>query len=386
MDYTQQPLGFQVRKALRYVQLYGVRRTVIKAQSHYHMNKRYRRLPKPRPTETEARHVGVLGCGKFAYSSIAYYLTRNFGDVIRWAMDTDIHRAASLSQKYRLPYYTNEAQDVLSDPAVDLIYIASNHASHADYAIEALKRGQSVHIEKPHVVDENQLQRLCTAMQDSSGHVALGFNRPRSPIGREIKRRLNEQAGPSVFNWFVAGHEIPPDHWYFREEEGGRVLGNLCHWTDFVYQMVPPDRRFPIEINPTRAEQRDCDIAVTFAFGDGSIAAITFSAKGHTFEGVKERFAGHRGNALIVMDDFKTLVIDVVDTRHRMRMRFRDHGQERSITDSYRMLGANPEPDSRASRIAYVWETGQLFLKTKQALDERRAITLDRFEDSHSLA
>jgi predicted dehydrogenase len=384
MDYTQQPLGFQVRKALRYIRLYGVKRTLVKAQSYYHMNKRFRTLPDSRPERACTRHVGLLGCGKFAYSSIAYYLTRNFGDVIRWAMDTDIHRAASLSQKYGLPYYTKDAENVLSDPSVDLIYIASNHASHAEYAIDALKRGHSVHIEKPHVVNEDQLKRLCAAMESSSGRVALGFNRPHSPIGREIKRRLDDETGPSVFNWFVVGHKIPPDHWYHREEEGGRVLGNLCHWTDFVYQMVPPDRRFPIEINPTRAKQRDCDIAVTFAFGDGSIAAITFSERGH-FEGVKERFAAQRGSTLIVMDDFMTLAVDIVDTRHRMRMRFRDHGLERSITDSYTMLGANRRPDGRPSTSAYVWETGQLFLKTKQALEERRTITVGPFERSRDL-
>ena len=75
----------------------------------------------------------------------------------------------------------------------------------------------------------------------------------------------------------------------------------------------------PDRIHPTRAEKADSDIAVTYTFGDGSIAAITFSAKGHTFEGVKERFAAHRGNTLITMDDFKTLDVQVVERRQRIR-------------------------------------------------------------------
>ena len=108
-----------------------------------------------------------------------------------------------------------------------------------------------------------------------------------------------------MYAWFVAGHAIDPDHWYFKPEEGGRVLGNLCHWTDFVYQMVPPQNRYPIKITPTRWEKSDCDIAVTYLFGDGTVAAITFSAKGHTFEGVRERFSAHRGDVLISLDDFK---------------------------------------------------------------------------------
>jgi hypothetical protein len=213
-------------------------------------------------------------------------------------------------------------------------------------------------------------------MEQGRGRVALGFNRPLSRIGREIAARLAAEEGPSMLNWFIAGHEIEPDHWYFREEEGGRVLGNLCHWTDFVLRLVPPEHRYPIEINPTRAVKADSDIAVTYTFGDGSIAAITFSAKGHTFEGVKERFAAHRGNTLITMDDFKTLDVQVVEQRQRIRERHRDHGHEELIRSSY-LLGRGEGPGATTS---YVWETGDLFLRTKHALEQAERVTVKPFD------
>jgi predicted dehydrogenase len=298
-------------------------------------------------------------------------------------MDINIHRAASLFEKYELTYYTDSGQEILDDPEVDLVYIASNHASHAEYAIAALERGKSVHIEKPHVVSEDQLRRLCAAMARSRGQVALGFNRPKSRIGQEIKRRLDEQTGPAMLNWFVAGQEIPADHWYYAPEEGGRVLGNLCHWTDFVFQMITPDRRFPIEINPTRGTQPDCDVGVTYTFGDDSIAAITFSAKGHAFEGVKERLTAHRGNVLIAMDDFRTLVVEVVEKKHRTRLPFRDHGHERTVCDSYQLVRHSNGARLPGCSTAYVWETGQLFLRTKQALEVDRRLRLEPFQESH---
>ena len=260
MDYTRQPLWFKVRKVLRYAQLYGPSRTLIKIQGQYHKNKTYTKLPAIRSEQPGGRrHVGILGCGNFSYSVVAYYLRRNHGSVIRAAMDLNIARAASLYERYGLDYYTDDAQRILDDERIDLIYIASNHASHAEYAIEALERGKSVHIEKPHVVSRDQLVRLCRAMRDSAGRVSLGFNRPHSAIGCKIKQALDSQQGAAMYNWFIAGHAIEPDHWYFREEEGGRVLGNLCHWTDFVYQMMPAENRYPLKINPTRARQSDCD-------------------------------------------------------------------------------------------------------------------------------
>ncbi|HKR66328.1 MAG TPA: Gfo/Idh/MocA family oxidoreductase [Thermoanaerobaculia bacterium] len=372
MDYTRQPFFFKLRKAARYVRLYGVRRTLIKVKGQYHSNRTFATLPAER-TERTGRHVGILGCGNFAYSHIAYYLRKNYGAVIRGVMDPSIDKAASLFEEFDADYYTADAQRIIDDPSIDLVFIASNHASHAEYAIAALANGKSVHIEKPHVVTYDQLERLCAAMQTSTGRVTLGFNRPNSRIGVTIRERLWSQSGASMFNWFIAGHEIAPDHWYFRAEEGGRVLGNLCHWTDFVLQLVPEEVRYPITIHPTRAEKSDCDIAVTYVFGDGSIAAITFSAKGHTFEGVRERFAAHRGNVLISMDDFKELTIEEVDRKHRTKQLFRDHGHERAIRASYELVrGGN-----RGVTREYVWQTGDLFLRTKDALEQNRVMTIE---------
>lgn len=372
MDYTKQPILFKVRKAARYVRLYGIRRTLIKVKGQYHAQRTFETLPAERAERT-GRHVGILGCGNFAFSHIAYYLRKNYGPVIRGVMDPSIHKAASLFEEFDADYYTADAKRIIDDPKIDLVFIASNHASHAEYAIDALAAGKSVHIEKPHVVTYDQLQRLCDAMTRYPGRVTLGFNRPNSAIGQEIRKQLWSQSGASMFNWFIAGHAIAPDHWYYKPEEGGRVLGNLCHWTDFVLQLVPPEARYPITVTPTRAEKSDCDIAVTYVFGDGSIAAITFSAKGHTFEGVRERFAAHRGNVLISMDDFKDLVVENLDRKQRTSQFFRDHGHERAIRASYELVRGNNPGAPRD----YVWQTGDLFLRTKDALEQNRVLVIE---------
>jgi predicted dehydrogenase len=371
MDYTRQPLLFKLKKALRYVQLYGVTRTLAKVRGQYHSRREYKELPAARERQSN-RHVGILGSGNFAFSNIAYYLRKNYGPVIRGVMDVDANKAASLFDQYDADYHTTDAMQVIADPAIDLLFIASNHASHADYAVEGLARGKHVHIEKPHVVRRDQLVALCRAMHRSPGRVKLGFNRPNSRIGREIAKRLGSQSGASMMNWFIAGHEIPADHWYFRAEEGGRVLGNLCHWTDFVLQLVPEEVRYPITVTPTRAERSDCDIAVTYVFGDGSIAAITFSAKGHTFEGVRERFAAHRGDVLISMDDFRELVVEVVDRRYRTSLRRRDHGHEEAIRASYAL-----SQGGAGESVRYVWQTGELFLVTKDALERDTVLRIE---------
>jgi predicted dehydrogenase len=381
-DYTERPLSFKIKKALRYTRLYGVRRTLNIVQGQYHVKRTYAALPEPGPRRASDKHVGVIGCGIFGFGVVGYFLDKRYGKVIRGVADRNASRAASFYKHYGLDYYTTDVDELLSDPQIDLVYVATNHASHAEYAIRALERGKAVHIEKPHVVNESQLRELCRTMKRTGGKVRLGFNRPRSPLGRKIKEQLDAQTGTAMLNWFVAGAPLPRDHWYFDPEEGGRVLGNLCHWTDFTFQMAPPEKRFPIVIQPTKFDRPDENIAVTYLFGDGSIGAITYSAKGQPFEGDKERFTAHRNECLIAMEDFHRLLVEVEDDRRVIAPFFRDHGHDANVRESYEMVRptAASEP---ASDVSYVWETGILFLKTKEALDKGEVVSIQRgFDES----
>lgn len=379
MDYTKQSLVFKLRKGIRYIFLYGISRTLIKIKSQYHMEATYQELPPIQINPNSSKHIGILGCGKFSYGNLAYYINKNYGRVIRGVMDIDINRAASLFKTYEADYYTTIVDEVINDPKIDLIYIASNHFTHAEYAIQALNAGKSVHIEKPHAVTVDQLQRLTEAIRNSKGKVRLGFNRPHSTFGVRIREVLAQQSGSGMYNWFVAGHEIDPTHWYFSPQEGGRILGNLCHWTDFLLNLVPQKEAYPITIIPTRADKSDCDISVSYVFGEGTIGTITFSAKGHTFEGVRESFSGHKGNALIDLKDFKTLRIDIVDKVYKITKLLRDHGHEKNVQESYNMLSEKQTGISSQS-TDYIWNTGYLAIMTKEALEKNEKIVIEGYE------
>jgi predicted dehydrogenase len=272
-----------------------------------------------------------------------------------------------------VPQFSDDAADVLDNDHVRLVYVASNHASHAEYAIQALERGKHVYIEKPHVTSYDQLDRLVAAMGSSSGRVFLGFNRPDSGFGQLLLEHLGRESGAGMYSWFVAGHAIDPGHWYFSPEEGGRVLGNLCHWTDFVFRMA--GQSFPIRITPTRGAKSDADIAVSYTFPDETIAVITFSAKGHTFEGVKEHLSAHRGNCLVSMDDYERMTIEVREQKTRYRNRFRDQGHQRIVLHAYD-AAMQPEPYDRDRESRYIANTAWLFLKTREALETNSALTI----------
>ncbi len=368
MDYTESSLSFRILKVLKYLRLYGFTRTLNKVRSAYHMKRTYKTLPNLTGTSKSA-HVGVIGSGNFSFSTISYYLKKNYGNVIRCAMDVDQNRAASLCEAYKGAYFTQNAAEVIADDKVVLIYIASNHASHAEYAIKALESNKSVHIEKPPVVSDDQLERLVTAMKKSSGVVGLGYNRPQSPLGQKVKKALSKEKGPMMINWFIAAHELEDDHWYFSPDEGGRVLGNLCHWIDYTLSLIPVENRFPVKITPATSNRYKSDFVISYEFGDGSLAVLTMSSKGHTFEGVSERLSVHRGDVLISLMDFEKLVIKKLHKVKNYTPLFRDHGHEGAITRSY--VGAKQKS---GHSVKDLWESANLMLRTREAVESEAIV------------
>jgi len=382
MDYTSQSIVFKIKKVIRYIKIYGISRTLIKVRGQYHMKRKFVTLPKSDTKLKNKQQVGIIGCGNYSFSNIAYYLSKTYGRVIAGCMDIDINKAASLANYYKVPFFSNSVVDLLKLENLNTVYIASNHASHAEYAVKCLEKGIDVYIEKPHVVSQDQLYRLVNVMRKTKNRVYLGFNRPGSKFGKLIQYYLKNESGPGMYNWFITGHQIDPDHWYFKPDEGGRVLGNLCHWTDFLLQLVPSEKAYPIEIVPVSYEKRDSDIAVTYKFNEGTISVITFSAKGHTFEGVGERFNAHKGDCLISMNNFQILNIDVLDKKKTYRSFYRDQGHKHNIIKPLKEKENNIEPDN-LKNLSHIWNTGLLFLKTREALESNKIIKINSFDKEY---
>lgn len=379
-NYISKPLLYKLRKVWRYTKLYGPLRTLEKVRGQLHMaktdgfnNARWENQ-KCKISNFSQRNVGIIGCGAFSFGNIAYYLQKQYPSCLKGVMDINAAQAKSLAIRHSASYATTEADEIIHDESIKLIYIASNHASHTSYAIRALDAGKHVHIEKPHVVTQGQLDALIKAMlRNPTRKVFLGFNRIRSPLFIDLMQKLKKEDGPAMINWFVAGHEIDDEHWYFSKKEGGRILGNLCHWTDLTLQIVGLENAFPCKVVPVSAKDAKSDFVTSFEFADKSLCAITFSAKGHTFEGVREILNLHKGRILAEIKDFGSLtIVNGADVK-RTRPIYRDHGHKVNILNSYSgaILGKGGEASGR-----YILATAKLFLAAAEAHQTGKVIKI----------
>lgn len=251
--------------------------------------------------------VGFIGAGAFARSVLLPAFAKAGG--VRFVRVATAHglTAHDAQRKFGFRAVGTDAEEVLADPDVHLVCIATRHDAHADLVARALAAGKHVFVEKPLALDEAGLARIeAAARAPGAGVLVVGFNRRFSPMARAVRDALAGR-GPVAAAYRVNAGALPPGHWLNDPDVGGgRVVGEGCHFVDLVSFLTgdaPIVRvRAAILGRPRGAAE---DAAIELSFADGSVGQILYTARGAPGLG-KERFEAHAGGASAAVEDFRS--------------------------------------------------------------------------------
>lgn len=318
-------------KLARFARIYGPRRALVKAFGRLRLG-RWPALP----SLTLRPGIAIVGCGQFAFSTIAYFARRKARIVN--CFDVETSSAESLARMYGVRAVSTAFDDMLSDPSVDCVYIASNHASHSDYAATALAAGKRVYVEKPVAVSHAQLSMLSAVERAQSGRLFAGYNRPFAGAIRDLRSHLVSPCGPLTLSCFVSGHRIPLDHWYRRPEEGTRICGNVGHWLDLAVHILSwrglPDS-WRISLQWSDSSARDDDVAISIASEYGDLVNIVLTARSEPFEGINETINLQWDDTIAKIDDFRRLAVWKDANLFRRRYWPKDVGHRRAVLQPF---------------------------------------------------
>ena len=130
---------------------------------------------------------------------------------------------------------------VIDDPDVSVVVIATPHDVHADLASQALSAGRDVWCEKPLALTCDDLDEVEKAWRDSGRQLTLGFNRRWAPAVQAAQRVLAEVKAPKLIVYRIAAGRVPDGHWYLDRRQGGRLLGEVCHFVDLAQALAGAD-------------------------------------------------------------------------------------------------------------------------------------------------
>lgn len=333
----QENISNDIKKTLRFASIYGISRTITKVAGR----KRKLHLFKPRFIHKN-QFIGIVGCGQFQFSTIAYYLTRGATSKLLFCYDVNHFNSKTLGTFYSIPKIITESDSIYNIGNTRLVYIASNHSSHTPYAIEFLKRNVDVYCEKPIAVNFEQYDKLVEAVSKSKGNFYAGYNRPYSPAIIKLKNLIKNKSKQGIFtlNFFVSAHQIPPDHWYRNPEEGTRICGNVGHWIDLMVHIYNWRNNIPLNyevyVAYSNVNEPDDDISITIISEKKDLTTITITSRSEPFEGINETLNFQYSSVIAKIDDFRTMKIWDGSKYFHKKYWPKDVGHKRSVLQPFK--------------------------------------------------
>jgi predicted dehydrogenase len=258
-------------------------------------------------------------------------------------------RSHSAADKFGFQYCADSDQEILSDSNVHAVIIATRHHLHAHQVRSAASAGKSVFCEKPLCLTEEELAEIVysRAVHENPPLIMVGFNRRFASMAVRLKQFVTEIQEPLVIHYRVNAGYIPADHWVNDlEQGGGRVLGEVCHFVDFLCYLTDS---CPVEVSGqflANAGQYSGDNVVSSVkFANGTIGTITYVANGDKAAS-KERVEVFGGGSVAILDDFRSLELVRHGRKQIIRSRWQqDKGHRaemRAFIDAVRGVNTTP--------------------------------------------
>ena len=327
-------------------------------------------------SSTGAVRLGMIGGGNYAKSMLIPHLAKIAGLSLEGICTRSGASAESIARRYGFRRATTDAMDLIGDPAINAVAIATRHDSHARYALEALRAGKHVYVEKPLALSEDELRPLLEllARRGANGPTLwLGHNRRFSSLSLAAFAHVKDSAQRQV-TCTVRAAAPSADSWYQDPVEGGGMLfGDVCHFIDLA---VFFSGSLPIEVHALATldpAHREDSWAIHLRFADGGIGVVHYAcgcARGWDRETV-DVLGGGRAARII---GFRRLVVPGSAARTGKRLLHPDLGQKA-------MLHAMAAQFSRAPGAADLTESfvasTQALIAAHRSIVERRVVTLD---------
>ncbi|HNR32058.1 MAG TPA: bi-domain-containing oxidoreductase [Candidatus Hydrogenedentes bacterium] len=252
--------------------------------------------------------VAVIGAGSMARANHLPNLAKIPGCGVESVIDLQGHVAKETAQRFGARSCGTDYREALADPAVQAVLVATRHDTHAAMAIEALRAGKHVFVEKPLALTVADAEAVRDAVAETGLLLTVGFNRRFSRFAQEAKAALRGMPGPKTVLYRCNAGPLPPGHWALDPVQGGgRILGEAVHFFDFVCWLVDGD---PASVRAESlrggAGAGEDNLSVLLRFPDGSVATVVYCGVGS--EGLpKERIEIYGAGAGIIIDDFRDI-------------------------------------------------------------------------------
>ncbi|MCP9751840.1 Gfo/Idh/MocA family protein [Ferruginibacter sp. HRS2-29] len=133
---------------------------------------------------------GIIGCGDVTEVKSGPAFNKVPGSSLVAVMRRDAEKAADYARRHGVPAWYSNADDLINDPAVNAVYIATPPSSHKELSLLALAAGKPVYVEKPMSVNVAEAEEMAALAKENNVKLTVAHYRRAQPKFKKIKELL----------------------------------------------------------------------------------------------------------------------------------------------------------------------------------------------------
>jgi len=187
---------------------------------------------------------GIIGCGYVTEvkSGPGFQKARNSSLVAVMRRNREL--AKDYARRHGVPKWYDDADDLIQDPDVDAVYIATPPYAHKEYTIRCAQAGKPVYVEKPMGMNFSECQEMIKACQEREVPLFVAYYRRCLPRFLKIKELLDAGAIGGIRGIMMSLYAPLPGEfgWHYTPQVGGggKFVDMGCHTLDFLDYALGP--------------------------------------------------------------------------------------------------------------------------------------------------
>ena len=273
-------------------------------------------------------NISFIGAGSYAQGNLLPNIPKN-KEISRVGVLTNSGTTSKrVAEKFNFQFCASNEDDVL-DNKTNTVFIATRHDSHGPYVLKSLRANKNVFVEKPICLFESELEEIIKLQAKTNKSVMIGFNRRFSPLTKKLKEVVGNN--PMTMLYRVNAGSISSDNWIQDLEiGGGRVLGEVCHFIDYLTFL---NGSVPVKVSALSlpdVDQLNDTLNILIQFENGSSGVIAYYANGSKSM-TKEYIEVFSVGISATIDDFKKLTIFGKRKSSKVKLFNQNKGQKQMI-------------------------------------------------------
>ena len=283
-------------------------------------------------------NISFIGAGSYAQGNLLPNIPET-NDVGRVGVLTNTGTTSKrVAEKFKFQFCATQEEDVLDDKT-NTLFVATRHDSHGSYVLKGLEANKNVFVEKPLCLLESELESIIEAQAKANKAVMVGFNRRFSPLTVKLKKAVGNN--PMTMLYRINAGAIPSDNWIQDLEiGGGRVLGEVCHFMDYLTYL---NGSLPVKVSASAlpdANQLNDTLNILIQFENGSSGVVAYYANGSKSM-TKEYVEVFSAGLSATLNDFKELKIYTKGKPSNTKILNQNKGQKEMVNGFVNGLLAN---------------------------------------------